>query len=226
MPTTLIRIFIYSAGALLLAAASAVFMTNWANAGFGTAHDPIFGITIRNVFWIVGGIELAVALVCLFGRPTSLQLTLVLWLSINLVVYRLGLAGSFRGSIGNLSDVLGISPAMADGLLKIVVLYLLTGSFLSLLWLWMRKKFGAANGYLKTSCVSCGGHINFSTQNLGQKIACPHCQKETILRKPDLLKMSCFFCQEHIEFPTHALGEKIKCPHCNNDITLKEQVNI
>jgi DNA-directed RNA polymerase subunit RPC12/RpoP len=222
MPTTLIRSFIYSAGALLLAAASALFMTNWANAGFGSAHDPIFSVTIRNLFWIVGGVELAVALICLFGRRIFLQLALVLWLSINLIVYRFGTAGGFRGSIGNLSDVFGISADTADDLLKILVLCLLTGSFLSLLWLWMQKKSDDANGYLKTSCSSCGGHIRFATQNLGQKIACPHCQKETTLRKSDLLKMSCFFCMEHIEFPTHALGQKINCPHCKMNITLKE----
>jgi DNA-directed RNA polymerase subunit RPC12/RpoP len=222
MPTTLIRIFVYSAGALLLAAASAVFMTNWANAGFGTAHDPIFMIAIRNVFWIVGGFELVVALVCIFGSRIFLQLMLVLWLSINLAIYRWGMGDGFKGSIGNLSDVFGISSQMADAVLKILVLYLLTGSFLSLLWLWIKEKSGDTKAYLKTSCSNCGGHIKFAAQNLGQLISCPHCQNETILRKSDLLKMACFFCQEHIEFPGHALGNAILCPHCKMDIVLKE----
>jgi uncharacterized paraquat-inducible protein A len=130
--------------------------------------------------------------------------------------------------LGNVSAAFGISAGAVDVLLKTLVLYLLFGSFLSLLLSWAKKKSSAFPGNmasnLKISCPACGGHIRFAAQNLGQIVSCPHCQKTVTLRKPDLLKMSCFFCQEHIEFPPHAIGQKIQCPHCNNDITLKEAV--
>jgi DNA-directed RNA polymerase subunit RPC12/RpoP len=228
MQFTLIRIFIYSAGALLLAAASAAFMTNWASVGFGTSHDPIFMITVRRLFWIFGGIGSAVALVCLFGRQISIQLILILWLSINLVIYRLGLHGDFRGYLDNLSHVFGIFPNTAYELLKMMVLYMLMGSSISLLlpWAWIRiQKFPViTNEHIKNSCPSCGGRIEFPVHEIGRKTACPHCQMVITLRKSENLKMSCFFCKEHIGFPSHALGQKIRCPHCNMHITLKEQV--
>ena len=66
----------------------------------------------------------------------------------------------------------------------------------------------ATDKSLKMSCSSCGGHIKFAVQNLGQRIACPHCQTAITLRQPENLKMSCFFCKGHIEFPSHALGQK------------------
>ena len=54
MPATLIRSFTYSAGALLLAVACAAFMTNWATVGFAPQPDPIFLISLRRLFWMVG----------------------------------------------------------------------------------------------------------------------------------------------------------------------------
>jgi DNA-directed RNA polymerase subunit RPC12/RpoP len=229
MQTTLPRIFIWSAGALLLAAATSGFITNWASVGFTTAHDPIFLVSIRNLFWIVGGVGLAVALVCLFGRRISLPLTLILWLSMNLLIYRAGLAyygmhGGFRGYLGNLSDVFGISPDTADGMLNMMVLYLLIGSSISLLfpWAWtrMRKSSANAGGRIKNFCPACGGKVEFPVHEIGRQIACPHCQTTITLRKPESLKMSCVLCGGHIEFPAHAIGQKIPCPHCAKTITL------
>ncbi|HXI72036.1 MAG TPA: hypothetical protein VNN22_16900 [Verrucomicrobiae bacterium] len=193
MQLTLIRIFIYSSGALLLAAASAGFLTNWASAGFTTPNDPIFKISIRHLFWIVSGVELAVALVCLFGRQIPLQLMLILWLSMNLAIYRasltfLGMRGGFGGYLANLSDVFGISPNTTDTMLTMMILYLLIGGSISLLfpWVWTRmRKFSVkANGQIKNSCPSCGGRIEFPVYGVGRKIACPHCMSTITLQKP------------------------------------------
>ncbi len=225
--------FIYSAGTLLLAAALGMFFSIEAGRGLIHPHEPLSGISLPAFFCIVGGLELAVALICLFGQNALLQTSLVLWLAINLAVYQaglwwMGIIGGFKGCLGDVSAAFGVSAGTADLLLKALVLYLLTGSLFSLLWSWKTKLSAktpdSADSHLKISCPSCGGHIRFASQNLGQKIPCPHCQKETILRKPGLLKMSCYFCKEHIEFPSHAIGHKMRCPHCKNDITLMEQV--
>lgn len=227
--TSLPRLFIYSAGVLLLAAVLGMFFSIEAGRGLIHPHEPLSGINLPVFFSIVGGLELAVALICLFGQNALLQTSLVLWLAINLGVYQgglwwLGISGGFKGYLGGVSGAFGISVGIADLILKILVLYLLTGSLFSLLWSWAKKPPAEpqdnVDGDLKTVCPSCGGHIRFASQNLGQKIPCPHCQKETILRKSGLLKMSCYFCKEHIEFPSHAIGHKMRCPHCKNDITL------
>ena len=91
MQPKLIRLFLYSAGALILATAVAKFFSASGSARILQSRDPILMIPLQYVFWIVGGIELAVALVCLLGRRARLQAGLVAWLATNFVVYRLGL---------------------------------------------------------------------------------------------------------------------------------------
>lgn len=229
--SNLIGLFLYSAGALLLAASMMMFLSILAGIGLGHPHDSLSGMTTPTLFWIVGGFELLIALICLFGKRLSLQLTLVFWLAINSIVCQLvlwctGVSAGFKGYLGDVSAAFGISCTVADVMMKILIVYLLTCSVLSLLFLWIRKKSSGSqcntNGYLKTSCPACGGHIRFPFQNLGHLISCPHCQKTITLRKPDLLKLACSFCHEHIEFPNHAIGERIPCPHCKMDITLTE----
>ena len=225
------RLFTYSAGALLLAAALGLFISVWSGSGLSHPHDPLFGMSQPEFFWIVGGLEFIIALICIFGKRVFLQANLVLWLAMNFVVYQAGLwmmdvSGGFNGYLGDVGATFGIPVSLADLMLKILVAYLLSGGLLALLCTWIKQESGESQGdtegHLKTSCSACGGHIQFATQNVGQMISCPHCQKAFTLRKPDLLKMSCFFCKEHIEFPYHAIGEKMPCPHCNMDITLKE----
>lgn len=233
MQSKVIRLFSYSAGALLLAAAMGTFISIWAGTGLIHPHDPIFTISIPKLFWIVGGLELLIALICLFRKQVFLQVALVFWLAMNFTFYQIGLwqtgiSGGFKGYLGDVSAAFGISCSTADMMLKAVFFYLLIGSFLSLLWLWIRKESVETqtntNGYLKTSCPACGGHIRFAVQNLGQQIPCPHCRESITLQALGNLKMSCVLCGGHIEFPVHALGQKTPCPHCRATITLLNQL--
>ncbi|HEY3931501.1 MAG TPA: hypothetical protein VGM58_03940 [Verrucomicrobiae bacterium] len=227
--TNLPRQFAHSAGALLLASAVGMFISIWAGTGLVHPHEPLFGMSLPDFFLIVSGLELAIGLICLFGKQTTLQVTLVLWLAMNFAAYQAGLwwmggSAGFKGYLGDMSAAFGISAGTAEMMLKILVLYLLVGSFFSLLWSWIKKESGESQGHtegrLKTSCSACGGHIQFAAQNLGQIVSCPHCQKTITLCKPDLLKMSCVLCDGHIEFSTHAIGQKMPCPHCAKTITL------
>jgi hypothetical protein len=229
---SLLRQFVGSAGVLLLAVALAMFISLWASRGLIHPHEPVFGMSLPEFFCVIGGFELSIALICLFGQNTFLQATLILWLAVNFAAYQAGLwwmggTAEFKGYLGDVSAAFGISAGSADLILKALILYLLAGSLLSLAGSWIKKESKEtqdnADGHLKTSCPSCGCHIRFAAQNVGQKISCPHCQKETTLRKPGFLKMSCCFCRGHIEFPSHAVGHKMRCPHCENDITLMEQ---
>ena len=106
--------------------------------------DPVFYISFRHVFWIVGGLELLVALVCFFGKRMGLQAGLVAWLASTFMAYRLNLVwvGWHKpcSCLGNLTDTLHISPQTADTAMKIVLGYLLLGSYAALFWLWKQRR--------------------------------------------------------------------------------------
>lgn len=134
-----IRVFIFSAGILLLITASAKIISSCGKSGILLTPDPIFSIRFRYVFQIVGCIELAVAAVCIFGKRVSLQAWLVAWLATSFLLYRLGLlwAGFHRCScLGNLTDSLHIPPALADTTMIVILAYLFMGSYAILFWHW------------------------------------------------------------------------------------------
>jgi predicted RNA-binding Zn-ribbon protein involved in translation (DUF1610 family) len=223
-----IKLFIYSAGAILLIAALERFLIAAGGASALSLPEPVLGIPLRYSVLLVAGFELCVAMICLLGRQTGLQLGWLAWLATNYVVYRIGLLTMglhCQGTcIGSLTDPLHLARGTIGIMVGYLPFYLLLGSYAALGWLWWAGRRAKAAKFLKMSCPACGVHIRFDERNLGQKIPCPHCQKNITLRKPDLLKIACFFCKEHIEFPSHAIGEKMPCPHCKMDITLKEPV--
>jgi hypothetical protein len=221
-----IKLFIYSAGGILLAAALIRFVIAAGSAPVLAMPEPVLGLPLRHAVLLIGGFEFVVALICLFGRQTGLQLGWLAWLATNYMVYRIGLLtmGMHQQGtcIGSLTDPLHLTRGTIGMMVGFLPFYLLLGSYAAFIWLWWEGRRAKAVQFIKMSCPACGVHLRFDERNLGQKIPCPHCQKAITLRKPDLLKMACFFCQEHIEFPSHAIGEKMPCPHCKMDITLKE----
>jgi hypothetical protein len=222
-----IKPFVYSAGAILLAAALIRFLIASGEAPILPLPEPTLGIPLRYAVLLVGGIEAAVALYCLFGRQIALQVGWLAWLAIEYVFYRVLLL-VVRGHpqatcIGSLTDPLHISRGTPGLIVTCILLWFLLGSCIAsvnLLWLEDRKPQPAETR--KMTCPGCGIHIRFALLNLGQQIPCPHCQKIITLREPDLLKTVCLYCKQHIEFPPHAIGQKIRCPHCKNEMTLKE----
>jgi hypothetical protein len=220
------KLFIYSAGVILLTAALERMLIVTGGAQSLSLPEPAMGIPLRYAVLLVGGFDLVVAMLCLFGRRAGLQLGWLAWLATNYMVYRIGLFTMHcqpqATCIGSLTDPLHLASGTMGNIVGIMPLYLLLGSYAAVIWLWLEGRRAKAAKFIKMACPACGVHIRFDERNLGQKVPCPHCQKSMTLRKPDLLKMACFFCHEHIEFPSHAIGEKIPCPHCNMDITLKE----
>jgi len=102
--------------------------------------DPITGLAFGRLLLLVGLAELALAAVCVFGRSPRLKLVLIAWLATNFVVYRLGLwwMGWKKpcGCLGNLTDALHLSPQSVELIIKILLAYLLAGSYALLLWQW------------------------------------------------------------------------------------------
>lgn len=227
-----IQLFIRSAGVVLLTAALERFLVAIGDAQTLSLPEPVIGIPLHYAVLVVGILEWIVAMICLFGQRTSLQLGWIAWMAANYWVYRIGLLTMHchqKGAcVGRLTDPLHLARGGSGIFLSIVPAYLLMGSCVALAWLWLgARRFKDCHEEkaksIKMSCPSCGRHIKFGTENLGQKIFCPQCQAVITLRKPEeTLKISCFFCKEHIEFPSHATGEKMPCPHCKMDITLKE----
>ncbi len=133
-----------SAGLILGITGIAKVWSSLGNSKFLALVDPIIGIKFGQLMLMVGMVEIAIALICFFGKRQSLALGLEAWLSTNFVVYRLGLLwiGWKKpcSCLGNLTDALHISPQTADNIMKVVLAYLLFGSYGLLIWQWKRGR--------------------------------------------------------------------------------------
>ncbi|OQA30465.1 MAG: hypothetical protein BWY57_02830 [Betaproteobacteria bacterium ADurb.Bin341] len=138
------RLFLYLAGVVLLLAGAAKCLSSFGHARILLERDPIVGFEFRTLFWVVGGIEFAVALVCFLSRRIWLSAGLVAWLATSFLAYRFGLwrIGYHKpcSCLGNLTEMLHVSPPAADAAMKVVLAYLLIGSYGLLLWQWRRGK--------------------------------------------------------------------------------------
>ncbi|HUZ07019.1 MAG TPA: hypothetical protein VMV89_05970 [Candidatus Paceibacterota bacterium] len=216
-----IQYFIFSAGAVLLAAALSRFLIAAGHAQVLALPDPMLGVPLRDAVIAVGAFELVVALICLFGKRVGLQIGWLAWLGTNYIVFWVGLLAMHchpQGTcIGGLTDMLGLSRGASGLILSTLPVYLVLGSYTALIWIWTHSRTIEA---VKMSCPACGIHIEFAGQHVGQRIHCPQCQESITLRRPANLKMTCALCGGHIEFPSHAIGQNIACPHCAKTITL------
>jgi hypothetical protein len=143
MQIIVIRLFFYSAAIVLLVTAMAKFISSFGHGIILQTRDPLTGFQFQDLFRLVGSIEFAVALVCVFSKRISLPAGFVAWLATNFLAYRIGFAavGYHRpcSCLGNLTDALHISPQVADTSMKIILAYLLLGSYASLFWLWRQR---------------------------------------------------------------------------------------
>lgn len=138
------RLFTLSAGAILAITGIAKIWSGFGNSKFLGLLDPIFGITFGHLMLAVGLAEIAIALVCFFSKRQTLALGLVAWMSTNFVVYRLGLwwMDWHRpcNCLGNLTDALHLSPQTADIIMKVLLAYLIIGSYGLLFWKWKQGR--------------------------------------------------------------------------------------
>ena len=191
-----IKLFIRIVGAILLMAALNRFLIATGTSPALTLPEPFIGISIRSaVFW-VGGIELVLALFCLFGLWPWLQLGGLALLATSYTVYFSVLFSKGiqpQGScIGSLTDPLRVYHGTTGYVLQFLPFGLALGSYAAAIALWFSTGFQTArpvearqpDDSLKMTCVLCGGHIEFPSHAIGQKIPCPHCAKTITLLKP------------------------------------------
>ena len=108
--------------------------------------DPLLGIKFRYMMQAAGVVEVSIALLCVILCQKALQKTLLLiaWLATSLLVYRFGLwiMGWKQpcNCMGYLTDVIHVSPRAADFIMKIILGWMLLGSYAALFWLWRQKR--------------------------------------------------------------------------------------
>lgn len=138
------NLFRLSAGAILAFTGIAKILSALGDAPILQSHDPLLILEFRHLMLAAGALELAIAGFCLFNKSQALSMILVAWLATNLLTYRLGLlwVGWHLpcSCLGRFTDAIHCSPQVADMAMKIILGYLLIGSYASLFWLWRQSK--------------------------------------------------------------------------------------
>jgi hypothetical protein len=127
------RMFIISAGVVLSITGIAKI---WSSLGQGrilVVPDPLTGIELGHLLFLVGAAEIVLALGCFNCKRQLLSVAAIAWLATSVVAYRLGLLwmGWHRpcSCLGNLTDAIHVSPQVADHVMRCVLAYLLIGSY-------------------------------------------------------------------------------------------------
>lgn len=147
--------FVLSCGPILGLTGFAKLISVFGHAKLLAMDDPIVGVPFRYLMLLVGCIELALAFVCLYTKKDNLALALIAWLATLIAGYRFGLwwLGWKRpcSCMGNLTDALGLSPEFVDSAMKVILLYLLIGSYALF---FMLKKSRGNEMSAKTLCTN------------------------------------------------------------------------
>ncbi|MFM2296035.1 MAG: hypothetical protein RLZZ350_2448 [Verrucomicrobiota bacterium] len=136
--------FVFSSALLLLATATAKLLSLSSGTKLLLAGDPIWGISFRHLLLAVAMLEIAIAAFCLIGKQQTAGLLAISWVSTLFLIYRVGLWHMDWkkpcGCMGNLTDAFKIDVHTADMVMKVILAYLLIGSYSTLFWLWIQKK--------------------------------------------------------------------------------------
>ena len=139
-----LKFFLLGSGAFLTITGLAKIWSGLGNSKFLSVVDPIIGIKFDHLMIAAGLIELCIALFLFFSKKEMLSVYLVAWVSTAFLAYRLGLLymGWHRpcSCLGYLTDALHISPKLADNIMKVVLAYLLIGSYGILIHKWWNKR--------------------------------------------------------------------------------------
>lgn len=130
------RRFIYISGVILVVTGFAKLFTLTGDTTLLAVRDPIFGAEFRHLMFAVGFVELLIAGGCFFGKRDWVTVMMIVSISSGFLAYRVGiyLIDWQRpcGCLGNLTDVLGISPPAGDWIAGGLLGFLLMGSYVSL----------------------------------------------------------------------------------------------
>jgi hypothetical protein len=144
----LVYFFVCTAGVLLMITGAAKLISASGQAHLLEYQDPLLYLSFRHMLLVAGIIELVIAVVCFLSRQSGLQSAIIAWFATSLLIYRAGLfwIGWRRPCVclGNLTDILNISSQTADTAMKVILAYLLVGSYASLFWFWRQHRKAVA----------------------------------------------------------------------------------
>jgi hypothetical protein len=125
--------FVLSSGCILLITGLAKFVSAFGGARILNSQDPIFGISFRYLMLITGILEICISYRCITKSAHRLSLGLLAWLATCFVIYRIGILtiGWQKpcSCLGSMTELLHISPDLANRILEIIIAYLLIGSY-------------------------------------------------------------------------------------------------
>lgn len=134
------RYFVLTAAVILGITAVAKIASVFSSAPLMLLPDPLIGLSFRRLLLLAGLVELVIACLCLFTTNLKRNTFLIAWMSTSFLMYRVGLwlIDWHRPChcLGDLTEMLHMSPKLADDLMKGVLLYLLLGSYAGLFWIW------------------------------------------------------------------------------------------
>lgn len=139
-----IRFFIFIAAILLFITSVAKLISGFGSDRILESHDPLFQLSYRYIFWIVGILELAISFICFFFHQLLLRIGLLAWLATSFFVYHLSMpwVGYHKpcSCLGSLTSAIHLSEQAANTVINTILIYLLVGSYVSLFWLWRQMR--------------------------------------------------------------------------------------
>jgi hypothetical protein len=136
--------FNLSAGVILLITGTGKILSALGHAAILQRVDPIIPMQFKHLMLTAGILELLVACICFFNKPRVLGHFVTAWLATSFLIYRVGLwwIGWQRPChcLGDFADALRISSQTADLIMKIVLAYLLVGSYAALFHAWWQRR--------------------------------------------------------------------------------------
>jgi hypothetical protein len=124
--------FVRSCGCTFLITGLGKVLAATGNSTLLKVLDPLIGIPFRELMLAVGLGEIGISTVCLAGPASFVNIVLIAWFAALFATYRLGLSviGWHHPCVcmGSAAEVLHLSDETADGVMKVVLIYLLSGS--------------------------------------------------------------------------------------------------
>ena len=126
-------IFIMSAAVILAITGVAKIWSSFGSVEVLAQPDPLTGMAFGRLMFVVGIAECAIAALCLLVKSNRVRLFIIAWLATNFLVYRIGLLAMGWHTpckcLGGFTDAIHMSPHVADKVMRIVLGYLLIGSY-------------------------------------------------------------------------------------------------
>ncbi len=141
--------FLWSSGTLLLMTGCIKIFSSFGTSRILDMQDELLLLHNRQLAIGAGVLEIVVAILLFRCRNTIFSAAILLWLTSNFVLYRIGMyvtGTTLCPCLGGLYDKLGLKPEVAEATLKVMIVYFLVGSAL-VRWP-ERRRFAASIGSL------------------------------------------------------------------------------